>query len=80
MRAIDTVLCETTQYGVYESDDLHDTGELPGALHDTGKLPSVLHDTGELPDALHDTGELTRDRQDTREVQTTLSNKTFPSP
>jgi hypothetical protein len=70
MRAIDTLLCATTHYGVCES----------GALHDTGELPSALHDTGELQDALHDTGELTRARQDTGEVQTALSNKTFPSP
>jgi hypothetical protein len=80
MRAIDTLLCVTTHYGVCESGALHDTVELPGALHDTGKLPSALHDTGELPDALHDTGELTRARQDVGEVQTTLSSKTFPSP
>jgi hypothetical protein len=90
MRAIDTLLCATTHYGVCESGALHDTGELPGALHDTkelpgalhdtGKLTSALHDTGELPGALHDTGELTRARQDTGEVQTALSNKTFPSP
>ncbi len=59
IRAIDTLLCATTHYGVCESGALHDTGELPGALHDTGKLPRALHDTGELPVALHDMGELT---------------------
>ena len=75
MRAIDTLLCATTHYGVCESGALHDTGELPSALHDTGELPSALHDTGELQGALHDTGELTRARQDTKEVQIALSNK-----
>ena len=69
MRAIDTLLCATTHYGVCES----------GALHDTGELPSALHDTGELQGALHDTGELTQSARH-GEVQTTPSNKTFPSP
>ena len=70
MRAIDTLVCATTHYGVCDS----------GALHDTGELPSALHDTGELQGALHDTGELTRARQDTKEVQIALSNKSLPSP
>ena len=70
MRAIDTLLCATTHYGLRES----------GALHDTGELPGALHDTGEVPGALHDTGELTRARQDMGEVPTALSNKTFSLP
>ena len=77
MRAIDTLLCATTHYGLRESGALHDTGELPDALHDTGELASSLHDTGELPDAFHDSVELTRARQDTGEVPTALANKTF---
>jgi hypothetical protein len=81
MRAIDTLLCATTHYGLRESDALHDTGELPDALHDTGELASSLHDTGELPGALHDSVELTRARQDTGEVPTALANnKTFSLP
>ena len=56
-RAINTLLCAKTHYGVQVPSALHDTGALTSALHDTGEFTNSPHDTGELTSA-HDTGEV----------------------